>query len=356
MGIKGLPSKLKKCAGKKVKIDATTLTSEGKRCVIGMDMMCIIMASVRTNAGAEECHSSPPLPHRHAACCALGRVRKYRKEGHIPLPVFDGISRTPLKQESAGVARDDTQKAALEMLKKLLKTPWPADEKKQKDILTAITANRKASARPNENTIAEVMQIFDENDIKYVVAPFEADWQLAYMYSQGIINAIETTDSDFWALLDHPCCLMEVNSTDLRGYLCYSEGCSLIGSNVSMQQSGLMLDKPIHHLTRFGAIVRATVYGNDYHDGVRGLGEVNLERLITQYKDDEAGLIQHLTSSYSSFAEKYKWINGIYRNTPVFEMTHDTTSSEVNFSFTGNHDWEAQITATFFEEMCVGTE
>eukprot|EP00986_Skeletonema_menzelii_P017709 scaffold21297_cov69-Skeletonema_menzelii.AAC.2 len=79
------------------------------------------------------------------------------------------------------------------MLKKLLKTPWPADEKKQKDILTAITANRKASARPNENTIAEVMQIFDENDIKYVVAPFEADWQLAYMYSQGIINAIETT-------------------------------------------------------------------------------------------------------------------------------------------------------------------
>jgi len=78
--------------------------------------------------------------------------------------------------------------------------------------------------------------------------------------------------------------------------------------------------------------------------------------LITQYKDDEAGLIQHLTSSYSSFAEKYKWINGIYRNTPVFEMTHDTTSSEVNFSFTGNHDWEAQITATFFEEMCVGTE
>ncbi len=137
MGIEGLPSKLKKCAGKKCKVDAITLASGEKRCVVGMDMSCTIMASVRTTAGAEECHSSPSLPHRHAACCALDRVRKYEKEGIVPVPVFDGISRTPLKQESAGLARDDTHEAALEMLKKLLKTPWPADEKKQKDILTS---------------------------------------------------------------------------------------------------------------------------------------------------------------------------------------------------------------------------
>jgi hypothetical protein len=187
----------------------------------------------------------------------------------------------------------------------------------------------------NENTIAEVMQIFDDNDIKYVVAPFEADWQLAYMYSEGIIDAIETKDSDFWALLDHPCCLLDVNSTDLKGHICFSEGCSLRGSHESMQARGRSLDKPIHLVTRVGAIVRATVYGNDYWGGINGVGEVTLERLINQYKDDESGLIQYLTNTYPSFKENYKWLDGIYRNAPVFEMTNNATTSDVDFSFTG---------------------
>jgi len=198
-----------------------------------------------------------------------------------------------------------------------------------------VRCRRRASAKVNENTIAEVMQIFDDNDIKYVVAPFEADWQLAYVYSEGIIDAIETKDADFWALLDHPCCLLDVNSTDLKGHICFSEGCSLRGSHESMQARGRSLDKPIHLVTRVGAIVRATVYGNDYWGGINGVGEVTLERLINQYKDDESGLIQYLTNTYPSFKENYKWLDGIYRNAPVFEMTNNATTSDVDFSFTG---------------------
>ncbi len=243
--------------------------------------------------------------------------------------MFDGISRTPLKQESAGGARDDNRDKALQRLEQLLKKPWPATEEEQQNILSLITKQRKASARVNENTIAEVMQILDDNGIKYVVAPFEADWQLAYMYSQGIIDAIETTDSDFWALLDYPCCLMEVNSSDLKGYLCYSEGCSLLGFNDSIQTCGRSLDKPIHHMTRVGAIIRAAVYGNDYHNGMKGLGEVTLERFITKYKDDETGLIHYLTNNYQSFGTTYNWIDGVYRNAPVFEMKHDATNSKM---------------------------
>ena len=335
MGIEGQAARLKKCAGPKRKVDTITSTSGRKTFVVGVDMSCIMMTGVKQKPGAEEYHADPPLPQHHTAKFTFDKVRKYKNANVEVIGVFDGISRTPLKQENAGGSRDDSRDKALQRLQQLLQKPWPATEEEQQKILSLITKKRKASARVNENTIAEVMQLFDDNGIKYVVAPFEADWQLAYMYSQGIIDAIETTDSDFWALLDHPCCLMNMNSSDLKGYLCYSDGCSLIGSNDSIQTRGRSLDKPIHHMTRVGAIIRAAVYGNDYHNGIKGLGEVNLERLITQYKDDEAGLIQHLTNKYQSFGTTYKWIDGIYRNAPVFEMKHDATNSKINFSFTG---------------------
>ncbi len=56
---------------------------------------------------------------------------------------------------------------------------------------------------------------------------------------------------------------------------------------------------------------------------------------MKEYRDDENGLICHLTNKYASFAENHKRIDSIYRNTPVFEMTHDIASSKVNFTFTG---------------------
>ncbi|KAL7457783.1 hypothetical protein ACHAWC_009318 [Mediolabrus comicus] len=336
MGVEKLPAMLKKCAGPKRKIDGITIRSSGKKWTIGMDVSCAVVSIVKSDAGAQENLADPPLPQQHVGQRVYDKIRQYHKLGIEVIPVFDGISRTPLKQGCVGGDRDNKHENAKQSLKKLLKTPWPSDEIQQKQILKNIAAMRRAAAKVNENTIAEVMQIFDDNDIKYVVAPFEADWQLAYMYSQGIINAIETKDSDFWALLDQPCCLLEVNSSDLKGYLCFSEGCSLIGSNDSMQECGRSLDKPIHHITRVGAIVRATVYGNDYHNGIKGVGEVTLEKLIDKYKDDENGLIQYLTRTFSEFKDKYEWIDGIYRNAPVFEMKNNTTTAGLDFSFTGN--------------------
>jgi hypothetical protein len=93
-----------------------------------------------------------------------------------------------LKQNKAGKDRDGGSEETLKMLQKLLKTPWPSDQTRQEDTLKKIAQKRRVSAKINESTIAEVMQIFDDNGIKYVVAPFEADWQFAYKYFEGIIN------------------------------------------------------------------------------------------------------------------------------------------------------------------------
>lgn len=48
--------------------------------------------------------------------------------------MFDGISRTSLKQDCAGEDRDDNNEKALQSLHKMLKTPWPSGEQQQQQI------------------------------------------------------------------------------------------------------------------------------------------------------------------------------------------------------------------------------
>ena len=101
---------------------------------------------------------------------------------------------------------------------------------------------------------------------------------LAYMYNLAIIHAIVTLDSDYWALLDDPCVFLNLMA-DLRAHVCFGRGC-LLGrsadgslSPASIEQVDAAREEPSHNLNRFGAIVRATIYGNDYVTGVRGIGE-----------------------------------------------------------------------------------
>ena len=131
------------------------------------------------------------------------------------------------------------------------------------------------------------------------------------MFYKKIIHAIATTDSDFWALLDCPCLLFNLSS-DLKAF---------VAASVSIHEADEKREKPFHHLTRFGAIVRATVYGNDYFKGLKGVAEGTLEPLMATYKDDKLGLFRHLCVNYPAFLPLYQKVEGIYYNAPVFEMT-----------------------------------
>ena len=219
------------------------------------------------------------------------------------------------------------------MLKRLLKTPWPSSETQQNQILSRIASCRRASAKVDAVTILEVMKVFTEDGIDFVVAPFEADWQLAYMYNNGIINAIDTTDSDHWALIDDPCLLLNVNVSDLKAHVCFGNNCMLRGQELSTQSKGSNLPEPIHGVSRVGAIIRAAVYGNDYHEGISNVGAKTLEPLFTEYKDDINGLVKHLTSAYPSFTLAYEMLTNIYHHAPVFEM--QLTQSKQHTTFLG---------------------
>ena len=82
--------------------------------VVGIDMSISMHAAVRSNRSAEEFHQDPPYPAQHVAVAILTLIRKINKAGFRALPVFDRISRHPLKAAGAGVVRNRSSSNAAE--------------------------------------------------------------------------------------------------------------------------------------------------------------------------------------------------------------------------------------------------
>ena len=150
---------LKKCAGEKCKADTITTNSGVDAIVVGIDINCRMVSNVKSDSGVEERHADPPIPQHHTARSALKIVKQYQKVGIKPIPVFDGVSRTPLKQNKARKDRDADSAKALETLQKLLKKPWPSDQKQQENIVNMIAKKRKASAKINEITCQHMYSV-----------------------------------------------------------------------------------------------------------------------------------------------------------------------------------------------------
>ena len=148
---------------------------------------------------------------------------KLKKTGFRVLPVFDGISRHPLKAAKAGASRNRSSTNAAEKLGDLIKRPFPENKEEQNEILSSILKCRKGSARVNASVTAEVIRVLRDNDIPFVVAPFEADWQLAYLFNIGQIHCIASRDTDFWALVDSPCLLMNLLANSLKALIAVNE-------------------------------------------------------------------------------------------------------------------------------------
>ena len=165
--------------------------------VLGLDMSVLMMAAVKSDRGAEEFHQSPPHPAHHVALAVLQYIRKLRRAGFNVIPVFDGITRHPLKAAGAGATRKSNSAKASAKLEKLLDEPWPQNKDQQKVLLADITRARKGSAHVSSSVVAEVIDVLLENDIPFIVAPFEADWQLVYLFNIGLIHAIVSNDTDF---------------------------------------------------------------------------------------------------------------------------------------------------------------
>ena len=189
---------------------------------------------------------------------AMHRVRMLVHFGVIPYIVFDG-DHLPSKAETEKIRaarRKESRTTGLELLR-LGKTAQAYQELQKAVDVTPEMARQ----------LIEELKL---SGIKYVVAPYEADSQLAYLEREGLIEAILSEDSDL--LVFGAKCLI----TKLDQY----------GECVVIRQADFTACREISLAGWTTAEFRqmAILSGCDYLDGIHRMGLKTAHRFVRKYK------------------------------------------------------------------------
>lgn len=121
------------------------------------------------------------------------------------LVVFDGDT-PPIKRRCCGQrkkTRDEAASSRDAILGSSNNNPTSLmedDDAMQQSSLSKISAAKKAGAHTNKLYMAVVTSLLKslrEKNIPFIVSPFEADGQLAYLSNNGLVDIIISEDSDF---------------------------------------------------------------------------------------------------------------------------------------------------------------
>lgn len=285
MGIQGLLPLLKS-------ITVTTHVKTYAQQTLGVD------AYVWLHRGAFACAWDLALgkPTTKYVEYAMHRVRMLRHYGITPYVVFDGdylpskakteIEREIKRSENTRLGKESMARGQTKM----------AQEYFQKAIdITPDMALRFIKALQNEN-------------IEYVVAPYEADAQLAYLERVGLIDGIVTEDSD---LLVFGCKKVLFKMNEFGE--CMEIDRARFGNNTGMPLAGWNDD-----MFRYMAILS----GCDYLASIPGMGLKTAHRLVRKYKNLDSifkALYRELgTKMPSDYEEKFRRADSTFLFQRVF--------------------------------------
>jgi exonuclease-1 len=118
--------------------------------------------------------------------------------GVKPIIVFDGAS-LPAKAKEESERRErraeNTKRAKDEIEKRKLSSFGQVDSKLRSMIVQSVSISPEM--------ITRTMSVLRRLNVDFVVAPYEADAQLAFMYRQGLITGVVSEDSDLIAFGCH---------------------------------------------------------------------------------------------------------------------------------------------------------
>ena len=118
--------------------------------------------------------------------------------GVKPIIVFDGAS-LPAKAKEESERRhrraENTEKAKKEIEEKKISSFGQVDNALRSMIVQSVSISA--------DMITRTMSVLRRLNVDYVVAPYEADAQLAFMYRQGLIAGVVSEDSDLMAFGCH---------------------------------------------------------------------------------------------------------------------------------------------------------
>jgi hypothetical protein len=229
----------------------------------GVDMSITLVKALSTGDASEEFWQLPMVPVM-SIIPHLDKLKNTLDGADMPfIAVFDGC-RHPMKSKT-------TEKRNAEFTKKrdrLDQLIAAGDPQSYSEIQRL----RRGTTYIREDVIALARDWCGDNDIPFVCAPFEADWQLALMCSQGILQGVISDDSDM-VVLGCPKVIMNIDFSD--------KTCIIIKHDsilISLaEQFGLV------QFTHDDLLAYAAFLGNDYLDNVKNNGFIAVNELMRQW-------------------------------------------------------------------------
>ncbi|KAI2501166.1 5'-3' exodeoxyribonuclease [Fragilaria crotonensis] len=177
------------------------------------------------------------------------------------LVILDGAS-PPIKNRECKLRRERKRKAEVER---------DSAVGRDKTLELRVRSAKVAGAGSSQGAIVEeLLQVFRENQIAFIVSPYEADGQLAYLSQSGMVDLVITEDSD---LLCHDVqtILFKYDSNG-RGLLVQRHD---LGAMELQENSLSLLD--------FSSTMIAIMFvciGCDYCESLQGIGPVTARDIV----------------------------------------------------------------------------
>ncbi|GBG33330.1 Flap endonuclease 1 [Hondaea fermentalgiana] len=215
--------------------------------------------------------------HRGTYCCSteicvnadwskcisycMKRVEMLRHFGVKPIMVFDGDN-LPMKKDTEN-ARQQSRKEALARGYKLYQEGRGAEA--QQEFIKAVDVTPAM--------IRSLIDRLEASGVDFVVAPYEADAQLAYLQRQGKADFVISEDSD-----------------------CIAFGCDRVLFKLDNEGSGDYFDRKalgtnkqlaMKTFTHDMVLDMCILAGCDYLDSLPGMGIVRAHKLVHQYRKTE---------------------------------------------------------------------
>ena len=276
-GIKHL-CKIMKEASKRLPI--TDAYGDGSN--YGLDISIVIMKALRNVDASDQFWQDPMVPVT-AITIHLDKLKNTMDGANISfIAVFDGC-RHPLKGKTTE-KRNNIYETKSQQLKELVEANDPNN-------YPIIRKLRRDTVKMRPDIIAVAREWCDTHGVKYICAPFEADWQLAMMCKQGFIQGVISEDSDM-IVLGISKVVMGLNLVDKTFILVeYDHVIEVLKDRLSV------VDFSHDHLLAYAAFL-----GNDYLDNVKGNGLKEIENYVmpmwcTLTGDEEDKLLKEYETS-----------------------------------------------------------
>jgi exonuclease-1 len=192
MGVKDMPKTLKDAGDRQRNI------SDFAGSTLGVDVEGWLHKAASTTDAAVLCSQLPPVPIPTGVAVVGALHRRLVDLDITPVYVFGG-------SKHAGKADEDDWRAeqvatAQSALASWLLTAVPTGEAASKAYHTELNRLKKAASYCREDFITLVIQDLERKGAVVLVAPYEAEWQLVSLETDGLTDGTLTSDSDLFPL------------------------------------------------------------------------------------------------------------------------------------------------------------